>query len=138
MSTLLLFLACTHSGPPSPAPTTATATPSAHAIRIDAPGIDANYAGTWGGDDSTAVYRFGIDGTQLWMDAWDSGDGEWFALEALAYDKKITVQSTMPSTSWILQNSFQLKGANGMVQNISGAASGEFALIRISAEPKRD
>ena len=138
MSTLLLLLACTHTVPPSPAPTSANAAPSAHAVRIDAPGIDGNYAGTWGGDGSTAVYRFGIDGNQLWMDAWDSGDGEWFALDMFTYDRLVTVQTTMPSTNWTIQNSFRLKGANGMVQTISGPATGEFELVRVNMEPTRE
>ncbi len=138
MSTLIFLLACTHAGAPSPSPTSAQAVPSAHAIRVDAPGIDGNYAGTWGGDTSTAVYRFGIDGNQLWMEAWDSGDGEWFDLDQLGYADGIFVITTMPSTNWTLQNSFRLRGSNQMIQQISGAATGEFDLGRVTREPTRE
>ncbi|HND31337.1 MAG TPA: hypothetical protein PKY30_26205 [Myxococcota bacterium] len=137
MSTLFLLLACTHAVPPSPPPTTPTG-PSRHALRVSAPGIDPNYAGTWGGDSSTAVYRIGIEGDQLWLDAWDSGDGEWFSLDRLVYDRDVTVETTMPSTNWTLQNRFVLEGPGKMTQKISGAASGEFELRRVSVEPTRE
>ena len=138
MSTLFLFLACIHQSPPSPAPTATDAAPGAHAIRIDAPAIDRNYAGTWGGDSSSAVYRFGIDGDQLWMEAWDSSDGEWFVLDDLRYDQAITVTTTMPSTNWSLQNRFELRGSDRMLQQISGAATGDFELRRVQVQPTRE
>jgi hypothetical protein len=136
MSTLFLLLACMHPAPPSPSAAPVSA--SSHALRVSAARIDPNYAGTWGGDSSTAVYRIGIEGDQVWMDAWDSSDGEWFSLDQLVVDRDITVVTTMPSTNWTLQNRFTLRGNGKMIQEISGAATGEFELQRIQVEPTRE
>ena len=134
MSALLfsLVLACgPKGGPLSGMPPLG---PSPHAISAPAAGIAPDWAGTWGADDTSAVFRFTIDHSTLWMDAWDTGDGEWFRLEALEYAGDVRVRSTMPSTDWTLDNTFSLQGKESILHHYEGMANGDSPMYRVTAE----
>lgn len=97
-------------------------------VEIRAPGVPAGYSGLWKGDDSTAVYRFMVNGDTLLMQAWDSSTGESFRLENLRFDGTIHVRTTMPSTNWTLENEYILQDDGSIRSPYSGAAQGESLL----------
>lgn len=108
--------------------------PSPHAISTPAAGIDGDWAGVWGSDDSSAVFRFTINSGTLWMDAWDTSDGEWFRLEGLGYANDVRVRSTMPSTDWTLDNTFSLQSKSTIMHHYEGMANGDTPMVRVDAE----
>jgi hypothetical protein len=100
-------------------------------VEIRAVGVDPAYTGLWQGDDSTAVYRFLVNGDTLLMQAWNSDGGESFHLENLRYDGTIHVRTTMPSTNWTLENEYILQEDGSIRSPYSGAVSGESLLRKI-------
>ena len=100
-------------------------------VEIRAAGVPAGYSGLWKGDDSTAVYRFMVNGDTLLMQAWDSSTMESFHLENLRFDGTIHVRTTMPSTNWTLENEYILQDDGTIRSPYSGAANGESLLKKI-------
>lgn len=113
--------------------------PSAHAHAVSLPAVptDNRLLGVWGGDVSTAVVRFVVSEGRLWIDAWDSQDGEWFVLrDPKRQGEALVVSSTMESTSWTLSNSWIWEPA-GLRWAFSGAASGNDVSRRVDKAPLR-
>lgn len=116
----------------APAPTYG---PHAHAVSLPAVPTDNRLLGVWGGDLSTAVVRFAVSEGRLWVDAWDSHDGEWFVLRgARRQGEAILVTSTMPSTNWTLSNTWSWEPA-GVRWVFSGDASGNDVSRRVDKLP---
>ncbi|GDX83188.1 hypothetical protein LBMAG42_49990 [Deltaproteobacteria bacterium] len=116
----------------APAPAAGT---HAHAISLPAVPTDNRLLGVWGGDLSTAVVRFAVSEGRLWVDAWDSHDGEWFVLrEPKRQGEALLVTSTMPSTNWTLSNSWSWE-PTGLRWVFSGDASGNDVSRRVDKAP---
>lgn len=102
---------------------------STHAVSAAAPELTDAWDGVWMGEDSMAAYRFSVSDRQVWMDAWDSSDGEWFVLDNLrVVGGTVHVRTTMPSTQWTLENEFVLTKPGQMRNRFSGRASGDSVL----------
>ena len=127
MSRLLLFLALATACGPKSAPVAAPANAEARAAAQQG-ALDPAWAGDWGSDESSAVWTVVLSAKGApQVSGVDAGDGELFEISDVSgAGDTLRFTSRMPSTDWVLQQTWVLTGKDTCEMSLSGAATAEF------------